>query len=162
MTDTGPTQVPKPPQGVPRCFTARVIFIDKVHFQLDPSGELAQIAPVRDRYDWLDDLVAWMADTPGTWHVKEGVCPILGARDLHLAGLWVDAVMIHATPADWVAAGGTGICILDWGVELLGCFEGVTEISTAHLPVDTAKAIEKRLKRNFWRGLPRVGGRRGR
>ncbi len=159
---TGPAQAPKPLRGAPRCFTARIILIDKVHFRLDPAGELAQIAAIRDRYDWLEDLVAWMADTPGSWHVKEGTCPVLGARELHLAAAWGDPVMIYPTPSAWVGANGAGVCVLDWGAELLGCFEGVPEISTAHLPVDTAKAIEKRLKQNFWRGLPRVGGRRGR
>ena len=162
MTDTSPAQAPKPLQRVAKCFTARVIFVDKTHFRLDPEGELAQIAPIRDRYNWLEDLVAWMADTPDTWHVKEGDQPILGARMLHLAVAWGDSVMIHPTPADWVAAGGDGICILDWGVDLLGCFKDVPHISTAHLGPGTAAAIEKRLKQNFWRGLPRIGDRRGR
>lgn len=145
----------------PLWFAAGIILVDAIHFRLDPEGEPAQIVPIRDRYDQLEDLVAWM-DDPGSWYLKVGTCPILAARELAQATAWGDPVLIYPTPAAWVAADLPGVCILDWGVELLGCFEGIAKISTAHLSAATAKAIEKRLKQNFWRGLPQIGGRRGR
>ncbi len=162
MSETQADTSPHLVQRLSLCFTTRIHLTGRVHFRLDPAGELAQIAPIRDRYDRLEDLVAWFPDVLGRWYVREGLCPILGARELALAASHGDPVMIYPTPSAWVAADGAGICVVDWGVELLGCFEGVTEISTAHLSAGTAAAIEKLLKRNFWRGLPRVGGRRGR
>ncbi len=151
-----------PPTRLPLCFTARIKLVGAGRFRLDPAGELAQIATGRDRLDMVDDQIAWLAGTPGRWYALDGVTPILGARELALAASWGDPIAIHSTPAAWVEAHGEGVCVLDWQSTLASCFEGIPEITTAHLDPATAREIEKRLKRNFWRGLPRVGGHRGR
>ena len=154
-------QAQAPPARVPVGFTTRIVLVGGGRFIHDPAGELAQIAGLRDRFDAIEDLVGWFPDTPGRWYLREGLSPILGARGLALAASFGDAIAIHPTPAAWVAAGGEG-GILDWRCSLAGCFEGVTAITTGHLEPGVAREIEKRLKRNFWRCLPRIGGRRGR
>ncbi len=156
-------QAPAPaPSRLPLCFTTRIALIGAGRFRLEPEGELAQIAALRDRFDMIEDLVAWFPDTPGRWVVREGLSPILGARELALAASFGDPIAIYPTPTAWMGAQGEGVCVLDWQSLLAPCFDGVKAITTAHLEPTVAAEIEKRLKRNFWRGLPRVGRCHGR
>lgn len=148
------------PQRVPACFSARIKLIGGGMFILDPDGEVANISPIRDRFDMLTDLVAWMDDAPTVWYVKEGDSPILGVRELHIATEFGDPIRIHPTPADWARA-GTGVCVLDWNCDLRRSFEGVPSIITSHLDKTVADEIERRLRRNFWASLPRIGRRHG-
>lgn len=127
-------------------------------FRLDPKGVQAKIAPIRDRYDTLHDIVAWLPDDPTHWWVKEG-SPILGARELAGAAFAGGAIPIYPTPTHWVDAGGQGFVVLDWEINLRLILDGIRRVETSHLPRAVEKVIQRKLRANFWRDLPQIGGR---
>lgn len=76
------------------------------------EGSLHVISPVYEGGEIID-LVAWRSNAPGNWAWRTGLGWALGCY--MLSPRWDDdPVIIHATPLDWLRAGGTGMCILDW------------------------------------------------
>lgn len=154
---------PKKPSPVPLFLTARIDIQPGGRFRLDGS-EPAIIVPVRDRYGCICDLVAYRNDDPGSWLLKEGArCPILGARELAGAEIGGGPIPLFPTPADWVDAGGCGVCILDWGAPLFNLFWAAGEIELRHLDCTVQRAIRDRLWKNFQWDIPRIysGRKRG-
>ena len=113
---------------------------DRQHFLLD-GEDLAALIPVRDRYGYPVDLVAWIEGEPEHWWLREGdETPILGARQLAGAEMTAAPLPIYPTPANWAASGGDGVCVLDWDMDLVGVFDGLT-LDVGHLPMEVAEAL---------------------
>ena len=64
----------------------------------------------------LIDLVAWRSLRPDDWRLLRGTAWLLGQDAINHALEWPQdgPIAMHRTPRDWLAAGGTGFCILDW------------------------------------------------
>ena len=97
-------------------------------YRPDPTGELAYILGVFDVDHELVDLLAWHVGSPGRWWRRFAAWPVLGARELAKARYYHDPVVLHSTPDAWVLAGGDGVCLLDWHLDLRPLFEGVSAV----------------------------------
>lgn len=59
------------------------------------------------------DLIAWRTTQPNRWAWRFGIGWALGTD--FLLPRWDDGpVPLFATPLEWMAAAGEGICVLDW------------------------------------------------
>lgn len=129
-------------------------------FKLDGDTS-AILIPVRDRSGQFFDFVAYEESDPATWYTKAGEAVLLGARQLAGAALSVSRIPIFPTPQSWLAGGGNGVCVLDWGVMLAPIFNATGGIDLGHLAPDVAVELRKRITANFWESLPRIyGGRK--
>ncbi|MBO81434.1 MAG: hypothetical protein CL801_08455 [Citromicrobium sp.] len=84
-------------------------------FEFDPSGSPACVIAVRDPDCWdgadgFFDLVAFRSGQPAHWLRRTGEAFALGQHLLEYG----DPVPLVATPADWLAASGEAVCLLDW------------------------------------------------
>ena len=124
-------------------------------FELTPGvGEWAMVLLVHNLDGDLDNFVAWHVDGPGRWSLYDaGATFILGAHDLGVAAYFGDPIEIHATPQAWALAGGRGVCVLRWDVDLRDWFEGVKR-------VDSHPAVAARLRQNFRTWEPATRRRR--
>ncbi len=148
---------------MPLYLTARIDVLPDGRFRHEGSKP-AIIVPVRDRHGLICELVAYLDGDPGSWLLKEGdQCPVLGAKELAGAPMVPGAIELSPTPADWVAAGGCGVCIIDWDAPLFDLFRDV-EIELRHLDSAVQRAMRERLWQNFRQDIPRIrgGGKRGR
>lgn len=144
---------------LPLWFAANIRPRDDGRFTLDPDGTEAHVVPVRDRAGALADMVAWLPDDPFHWWTKCGESAVLGAREIAGAALAGMPVPLQPTPAHWLAAGGRGVVVLDWSVNLLPIFQDVGRIALAHLEREEAIEARRRLRQNFWQSIPQIGGR---
>lgn len=94
---------------------AEIEAVDGLYVPTD-GGPLAFITPVRSAGD-LIDLCAWRPSHPDKSLLRTGVGWALGED--HLLGDWDYGLDLHATPLDWIKAGGFGLCVLDWGAHQL-------------------------------------------
>ena len=94
----------------------------------ESDGDYAAIVPVHDVNHELVDLLAWHVGSPGRWWRRFAAWPVLGARDLAKARYYHDPVVLHSTPDAWVLAGGEGVCLLDWHLDLRPLFQGVSAV----------------------------------
>ena len=92
------------------------------------DGPLHVLSPVYAAGDVID-IVAWRSDQPMNWAWRTGLGWALGADELHRDYWPGDAPLtVHATPLDWLRAGGTGLCVLDWEADELETLRGVQAI----------------------------------
>lgn len=72
------------------------------------------------------DLVAWRTARPDSWHLTTGLGWLMGEDQIYPApGV---PVPLHATPLQWLASGGQGICILDWSAPELATLRSLDAI----------------------------------
>lgn len=107
---------------------ARIVALPNGRYRPIDDGELAYILGVFDVDHELVDLLAWHVGSPGRWWRRFAAWPVLGARELAKARYYHDPVVLHSTPDAWVLAGGDGICLLDWHLDLRPLFEGVSAV----------------------------------
>lgn len=82
------------------------------YFYQPGDGPAHVIMPVTEEGD-LIDLIAWRSSNPARWFWRTGLGWALGTD--YLLPRWDNGpVQLHATPLDWLAAAGEGMCILDW------------------------------------------------
>jgi hypothetical protein len=60
----------------------------------------------------LIDLIAWRTDEPERWWWRCGTAWALGHELLGLDD--GEAVLVVATPCEWLASAGKAVCLLDW------------------------------------------------
>lgn len=106
----------------------------------------------------LVDVLALSSTCRDEWAARTGQARLLGFDQWEEASRAVLAdrrarLRVHATPFDWLAAGGNGICVLDWTAEALGMLRGLGERAT--LAVDPG-AKERMKGLLAWGGLPQV------
>ena len=79
---------------------------------LEPGGgDLSVILPSRHGNE-LIDLVAYDMADPGKWWLRTGVGEWIGADHVEECDFKELPVRLHGTPQGWLAAGGTGACVL--------------------------------------------------
>lgn len=59
------------------------------------------------------DLVAWHPADPSQWWLRSNLGSILG-EDCLFQQDCSGEIVLHGQPLDWLCAGGSGVCILDW------------------------------------------------
>lgn len=100
------------PFGVLRCDMRGKQFFEPTS---EPYGVDAVIMPVMDEGTTID-LIAWRSLRPGAWLRRNGQGWALGVDLIQEPPLWdgFKEITLHATPLDWLRAGGQGAVILDW------------------------------------------------
>lgn len=98
----------QPPFGV-----GQISEIGGGHFEFFPGGQSRVIMPVMEDGEIID-LIAWQTCTPGKWLWRKGLGNYLGG-DLIARSQWTDhhALILVATPLDWLCAAGEAVCILN-------------------------------------------------
>ena len=94
------------------------------------EGPLHVLSPVYADGEVID-IVAWRSDAPANWAWRTGLGWALGTDELpQLREYWPGdpPLQLHATPLDWLRAGGTGMCILDWEADELESLRGLNAI----------------------------------
>lgn len=85
---------------------------DGSHLYQPGDGPTHVVMPVMEMGDMID-LITWRSTNPARWYWRTGVGWALGTDWLNPR--WDDdPVRLYATPLDWLAGAGEGICILDW------------------------------------------------
>lgn len=80
------------------------------------SGPRAIIIPAMEN-GCIIDLIAFRPSQPDTWYARVGNCWALGMDEIADARSALDqshSIFLHATPLDWLRAGGRGVCVIDW------------------------------------------------
>ena len=102
------------------------------------AGPPAIWVPCYTRTEDLADLVCFYPQRPKRWWLRLGVADVLGesnfGRLFHL-----DPTLIHATPLDWLKAGGDGFVVIDWQLDPVDAF-----LDAGHL--QAGPTIRKKLR----------------
>lgn len=82
---------------------------------IEPYGVQALIMPVVDEGSIID-AIAWRSLRPDAWLWRNGNGWALGIGLIQEPPLWdgFKEITLHATPLDWLRAGGEGAVVLDW------------------------------------------------
>lgn len=130
----------------------------------EPEGEAPRLLLAVREWGELLDVVALSSGCRDEWALRTGDGWALGidrlhdvehARDLAIAEeRRVRAKLrLFANPFDWLAAGGDGLCVLEWGTMALCSLRSLGEGVTL---VVEPQAKEKLRALLAWGGLPRV------
>lgn len=79
------------------------------------------------------DLVAWRSIRPDAWRLRTGAAWVLGEDLLRVHGSWGNdqALRVYATPLDWLAGTGDGVCVLDWSSSEVRSLLNIREIEVS-------------------------------
>lgn len=118
------------------------------------DGEPRLIVAVREQ-GVLVDLAALSSSERDSWALRTGEGWLLGFEHFHAAQLGgADRLRLFGNPVDWMAAGGEGICVLDWSRAALSALRGLgSDVAIACDNDGAAEALTNALR---WGGLPRV------
>lgn len=100
------------PFGVARCDMRGKQFFEPT---IEPYGIDAVVMPVMEEGS-VSDIIAWRTTAPDAWLWRSGDGWALGIDEIASPSLWdgYREITLHATPLDWLRAGGDGAVILDW------------------------------------------------
>lgn len=100
------------PFGVIKCDMRGAQFFEPTN---EPYGIDAVLMPVIEESAVID-LIAWRTLAPDAWLWRNGDGWALGIDQIIQPSLWsgFSEITLHATPLDWLRAGGDGAVILDW------------------------------------------------
>lgn len=100
------------PFGVLRCDMRGKQFFEPTS---EPYGVDVGIMPVMEEGTTID-TIAWRSLRPDAWLWRNGQGWALGIDLIQEPPLWdgFKEITVHATPLDWLCAGGQGVVILDW------------------------------------------------
>lgn len=125
----------------------------------EPTGPHRRLLLAVRRDGELVDVAALASHARNEWALRTGMGWALGmdlVDDLHralAAGRPRMRVRLHATPFDWLAAAGDGLCVLDWSQAALSELRLLGERVT----IEVAAGAGERLKAMLaYGGLPRV------
>ncbi len=119
-------------------------------FRPNVSGQWAVTLAVDDREGRLADFVAYLLGAPGRWWLRRNELLILGVEEISRAEFYQRPLSLYETPHAWLLARGQGSCVLDWGVDLRGIFEGVPRVHCQSVE------LRERLRRSFLKSLPKI------
>ncbi len=114
------------------------------------SGRWAVTLGVDDRDGQLVDFVAYFLDNVGNWWLRRREISVLGAEAISRAEFYQTPLNLYPTPHQWLLARGDGVCVLDWGVNLLPIFERVPHIACKNTK------LKSRLHRSFVKQHPKI------
>ena len=97
----------------------------------DGRGMFGTMVCVEDSAGQLVDLAGWADRDPSRWFLRRGEAVILGASILREACRTGNPITLFGTPADWFAAKGQGVVIVDWDVDLRALFECIETVNCA-------------------------------
>jgi len=113
-------------------------------WQPDEAGRPAILQPVIT-YGVLIDVVAWRLDAPSRWWRRTGYAAALGDDAIDGAAIHFDGeedpLTLHCSPVAWLAAGGSGACLLDWtvaAITLAGVHRFLTDDPSLARQIDRA------------------------
>lgn len=128
----------------------------------EPEGPDRRLLIAVRRLGVLLDIVAVASHVRNEWALRTGLGWALGIdaiEDAHAALMRDEKrvrLKLHATPFDWLAAGGDGLCVLDWCPASLAELRFLGERVT----IEVAPGAAERLKALLtYGGLPRVSER---
>lgn len=128
----------------------------------EPEGPDRRLLISVRRLGELVDVVALASHVRDEWSLRTGLGWALGMDaidDAHLALAREEKrirVRLHATPFDWLAAAGDGLCVLDWCAASLGELRLLGERATIEVAPGAAERLKTMLAHG---GLPRVSER---
>ncbi|MCB4861126.1 hypothetical protein K7W03_16160 [Sphingobium sp. PNB] len=86
--------------------------VEPSYFYQPVDGPTHVVMPVMDQGEMID-LIAWRSSNPARWFWRTGLGWALGTD--WLLPRWDNGpVKLYATPLEWLAGAGEGICVLDW------------------------------------------------
>lgn len=115
------------PFGVAKCDMRAKQFFEPTN---EPFGIDAVLMPVMEEGAVID-LIAWRTLAHDAWLWRNGDGWALGIDEITSPSPWdgFREITLHATPLDWLRAGGAGACILDWSavshIQKLALFDTV-------------------------------------
>lgn len=128
----------------------------------EPEGPERRLLIAVRRLGALLDVVAVASHVRDEWALRTGMGWALGMDAIEDAHIAVGRdekrvrLKLHPTPFDWLAAGGDGVCVLDWCAASLGELRLLGERVT----IEVAPGAGERLKALLTHGgLPRVSER---
>jgi hypothetical protein len=128
----------------------------------EPEGPDRRLLLAVRRDGELIDVAALASHARNEWALRTGLGWALGMDlidDAHrelVCGAKRLRLRLHATPFDWLAAGGDGLCVLDW------CQSALSELRLLgeRVTIEVASGASERLKALLtYGGLPRVSER---
>lgn len=123
---------------------AKVEPVDGGLYTPSSSGVPAMIVPVFEGGD-LIDLLAFRTAEPEHWWLRKGLGGLLGLWSGWGKHEWADSVRLHATPLEWLQAGGEGLCVVDWDapeLHRINTFQNVT-VATVGLRGQLLDALKR-------------------
>ena len=108
-----PTHVAKPAEGKHLWGIMKVSPDGPTQFFPDPDGREAYVS-ISTRGSDVTDLIAWHPANPANWRWRIGDEPFLGIDAFERCWPGDGPLQIHATPLDFLRAGGEGLVVLDW------------------------------------------------
>jgi len=128
----------------------------------EPEGPDRRLLVAVRRDGELVDVAALASHARNEWALRTGLGWALGMDlidDAHrelVCGAKRLRLRLHATPFDWLAAGGDGLCVLDW------CQSALSELRLLgeRVTIEVAPGAAERLKALLiYGGLPRISER---
>lgn len=89
-----------------------VKFFPKRRWDSDPAGTASLLLAARNGFGEVVDVIAWPIHQPDKWARLTGRAVMLGEEELNTPTMG-DPVPAWRTPLNWLAAGATGIVVLD-------------------------------------------------
>lgn len=80
--------------------------------------------------DWeqIADLIAFRLEAPGRWHPVRRDAHLLGEDAVERARFDARPLRLSSSPLAWLAAGGTGACVVDWSLNPAAAFSGIPRL----------------------------------
>ena len=121
---------------------ARIVTTSDGLFEFHADGEVALVVPEGEPewpgWAWIDDLIAFRPSRPDRWWRRRGDTDLLGASNI---SPWrLSPLVLYETPLSWLRGGGTGITIINWGLDPIARL-----VSAGHLEVQTL-GLKQRLE----------------
>lgn len=94
------------------------------------------------------DLIAFDPRQPGRWWWRTDTAALLNPEAVDRAEHYDEQLVIHATPLDWLRAGGRGAVVLDWRAHLPLYLRGARNVVAGN--AHTARRLQRAMTAPAW------------